>query len=288
MRKIWGRDFMVHNELAETFHNNQYGGRKGRLPTSAILNKVITLDIIWYYGDDMAIVDNDAKACYDRVIPYVTLYMLRRLGMPIFLSQFMCNVLNNMTYSIKTGTGNVTTYNANENRLFGTGQGAGWLPPCWAANSDVISTVMERYTPGMLLEHPNRSTQSHRHIDVFVDDSSLGITKTAYDKFNPKPADPVPKGKDLYEQAQLNTQFYSRLLFTTGGLLAIHKCIAYILLFEWINGVKRMKKVKHTIYKWLEMLRHQKEAAQQRKQHEDSNRISAQPITRWCDRDSGM
>ena len=101
MRKVWGRDFMRHNEIAETFHNNQYGGRKGRLPTSAILNKVLTLDIIRFFGDDMAIIDNDAKACYDRVISYVTLYMMRRLGMPIHLSRFMCNVLNSMTYTIK-------------------------------------------------------------------------------------------------------------------------------------------------------------------------------------------
>ena len=156
MRKIWGRDFMQHNEIAETFHNNQYGGRKGRLPTSAILNKVLTLDVIRYYGDDMVIIDNDAKACYDRVIPYVTLYMLRRLGMPIHLSQFMCTVLNSMDYSIKIGSGITTTYSATDNRLYGTGQGAGWSPPCWAANSDVISCVMEKHTPGMLIEHPNR------------------------------------------------------------------------------------------------------------------------------------
>ena len=83
---------MSHNELADTFHNNQYGGRKGRLPTSAILNKVLIIDIIRYFEDNMVIIDNDAKACYDRVIPYVTMYMLRRLDMSIHLSQFMCNV----------------------------------------------------------------------------------------------------------------------------------------------------------------------------------------------------
>ena len=138
MRKIWGRDFMHHNEVAQTFHNNQYGGRKGQLPTSAILNKVLTLDIIRYFGDDMVIIDNDAKACYNRVIPYVTLYMLYRLGMPIHLVQFMCNILKQTRYTIKTGTGTTTEYSAQDARLFGTGQGAGWSPPCWAANSDVI------------------------------------------------------------------------------------------------------------------------------------------------------
>ena len=80
MRKILGRDFMQHNEALSNFHDNQYGGRKGRLPTSAILNKVLTLDVIRYFGDDMVIIDNDTKACYNRVIPYVTLYMLHKLN----------------------------------------------------------------------------------------------------------------------------------------------------------------------------------------------------------------
>ena len=98
---------------------------------------------------------------------------------------------------------------------------------------------MERYTPGMLLQHPSQNLTSHRHLDAFVDDTSLGLTQTAYDNFNPSPEDPVQKGPDLYSQAQMNTQFYSRLLFTTGGLLAIHKCVAFILLFQWINRVKK-------------------------------------------------
>ena len=69
---------------------------------------------------------------------------------------------------------------------------------------------MERFTPGMLLEHPNKTRIFHRRIDAFVDDSSLGVTRTAYDQFNPPPGAPVPKADTLYEQARLNTQFYSR------------------------------------------------------------------------------
>ena len=243
MRKIWGRDFMVHNEKLQNFHTNQYGGRKGRQPGSSILNKVLTLDIIRYYGEDMVIIDNDAKACYDRVLPYLTMYMLRRLGMPLFLGRFLCNVLKEMQYTIRTNYGPTEPYSQSDARLFGTGQGAGWSPPCWAANSDIISCAMERHTPGMLLQHPNQLLQSHRHLDAFVDDTSLGLTQTAYQNFDPPPNAPVPKGTSLYHQAQLNTQFYSRLLFTTGGLLAIHKCVAYLLLFTWINGHKRMQKV---------------------------------------------
>lgn len=76
----------------------------------------------------MAIVDNDAKACYDRVIPYLTMYMLRRLGMPLYLGKFMCNILNKMQYTIKTDFGPTQAYSNDDARIFGTGQGAGWSP----------------------------------------------------------------------------------------------------------------------------------------------------------------
>ena len=56
---------MARNELNNSFHDNQYGGRKGRQPQSAILNKVLTLDIVIYHAEEAGLLDNDAKACYD-------------------------------------------------------------------------------------------------------------------------------------------------------------------------------------------------------------------------------
>ena len=112
-------------------------------------------------------------------------------------------MLKQTKYTIKTGNCNNTEYSTQDARLFGTSQGAGWSPPYWAANSDVISYVMERFTPGMLLEHPTRERVSHRHIDTFVDDSSLGTTSTAYEQFHPPPGAPVPKADTLYAQARL-------------------------------------------------------------------------------------
>ena len=156
----------------------------------------------------------------------------------------MCTVLKKMNYTIKTNFGPTEAYSAKDARIFGTGQGAGWSPPRWAANSDIISCVMERYSPGMLIQHPNLTLESNRHIDAFVDDSSIGITDTAYTNFHPRPGDPVSKGRDLYQQTQFNTQFYCRLMFTTGGLLAIHKCVAYILLYVWVNGKRKLEPVK--------------------------------------------
>ena len=246
MRAIWGREFMYYNEDNETLHDNQYGGRKGRQPQSAVLNKVLTLDIIRHYGEDASLVDNDAKACYDRIIPYLTTYMLRRLGMPFFLTRFMCNVLRQMQYSIRMPQGQSVKYDSSSKELYGTGQGAGWSPPCWAANSDIISCCIEKFAPGILLQHPNNITHSHRHLDVFVDDTSHGITRPAINKFVPSDDSPVIKDTIMRMQLQHNMSFYNSLLQLTGGALAWEKCKAYILEFIWNNGDKSMAPTKDT------------------------------------------
>ena len=126
MKKIWGREFIIYNECSEGFHDNQYGGRKGRQPQSAVLNKVLSLDIIRYHGEPSAMVDNDATACYDRILQYLTTYMLRRLGMPHFLSRFMCKVLKEMRYSIRTDKGVSENYSNAEMTLYDKEQGAGF------------------------------------------------------------------------------------------------------------------------------------------------------------------
>ena len=62
MRFLWGKQFMAHNETNNSFHDNQYGGRIGRQPQSAILNKLLTTDIFRYNAEAAGLVDNDAKA----------------------------------------------------------------------------------------------------------------------------------------------------------------------------------------------------------------------------------
>ena len=183
MRLIWGRGFMAHKEANDGFHDNQYGGRKGRQPQSAILNKVLTLDVVRYQAEEAVLLDNDTKACYDRVLPYLTAYILRRLGMPYFLSRFMCVVLKEMEYKTKLSNSITASYSNKDKDVFGTGQGADWSPTCWAANSDVFSHSMEKYTPGMALRHPDGKVYSNTTLVAFVDDTSMGVTQEGIKEF---------------------------------------------------------------------------------------------------------
>jgi len=242
LRYIWGRQFMRHNESTKAWHPNQYGSRKGIQGQSATLNKVLTLDVIRYYAEPAAIVDNDAKACYDRLIPCLLSYALMRLGLPKQLTRFMCKWLDQAQYFIKTSQGISKHHYSStvEQYLYGTGQGTGWSPPNWGAISDIISTAMSKNTPGMRLTHPHRLFFSDRSFDAFVDDVNGGLTSDGLYAFHPSPSSSVPLLNTIYAQIQANVQYYSRLLFSSGGKLALDKCRAYLLEFQWRNGSRHM------------------------------------------------
>jgi len=242
LRSIWGRALMKHGEFHSAWNSNQYGGRKGCQGQSAALNKVLTMDVIRHYGEPAALIDNDAKACYDRLIPVLLSYSLVRLGLPKHLTRFMCKWLQTCRYKLKLAHG-VTEHSYGttlEQYLFGTGQGTGWSPPNWASISDIISDAMDENTPGMHLQHPDNITFLVRCFDAFVDDVNGGLTSDGMIMFKPKETGSVPIMKTIFEQIEKNVEYYSRLLFTSGGKLALHKCFCYILEFQWKGGKKSM------------------------------------------------
>ena len=241
MRNIWGRELMKWSETYGGFNSNQYGGRKGYQAQSAALNKTLTCDIIRYYGEPSSLIDNDAQACYDRIIPNMVAYALLRMGMPKTLVRFQLSWLYQAQYKLKLQQGLSKPYQSNEqNHLFGTGQGTGWSPPSWGALSDLITRVADKHIPGLKFVHPNRSC-SDRVIDAFVDDVNSGLTTPGLQAFQSYSNSLVKKCLNIYDQTKENLQFYSQLLFTTGGRLALHKCAIYILITKWVQGVRKFE-----------------------------------------------
>ena len=243
MRSIWGRELMKWAESHQGFSDNQYGGRKGLQAQTAAWNKTLTCDIIRYYGEPASLIDNDAQACYDRIIPVVAAYTLMRLGMPLHLVRLQIKWLEQTQYELNLNGKKSSTYSThNDSYLHGTGQGTGWSPPTWGSISDIISKILNDHSPGIKLVHPNRSS-IERVLDAFVDDVNGGLTFDSFEDFLKRHPTLVPRGKDVYAQTREMVQFYSRVLFSTGGKLALHKCAVYILLTKWVKG---RRKFAHT------------------------------------------
>jgi len=242
IRLIWGKNFVYHNEKQGSYHSNQYGGRKGQQGQSAALNKKLTLEVTRHFKTPMMMVDKDAKACYDRILGYLTVFALRRMGMPIQAGKFMTRFLQEARYKVRTAKGiSEGAYQCK----YGTGQGLGWSPPNWSALSDTISCIFEKFVPGMKITDPQKLVESIRNYDAYIDDVNGGLTQDAFEEF--KGNEIIPACATLYEQANVGLQYYSELLEAGGGALNLAKCFAYMLTYAWSNGKWRMLKNKATI-----------------------------------------
>jgi hypothetical protein len=81
LSELFGRRLMDNAEKHHLLHPHQYGSRKDKMCISALLLKRISYDHIWQTRMDAIMFDNDARACYDRIIPSLAAMMSRRAGM---------------------------------------------------------------------------------------------------------------------------------------------------------------------------------------------------------------
>eukprot|EP00957_Ditylum_brightwellii_P174506 13286890-Ditylum_brightwellii.AAC.1 len=69
MKVIWKRRLVPTADKTQLISPTQFGNRKGRTVLDALLLKVVTMDCFRLFRLNGAILNNDATACYDRMIP---------------------------------------------------------------------------------------------------------------------------------------------------------------------------------------------------------------------------
>jgi hypothetical protein len=107
--------------------SKQYGSREGRQCISAVLNKQLTHDIIRHTKTMAAFLENDAQGCYDRMVNYLFLLELQRLGIPRTAIRALQKTWANARHHIKTkyGVSPESYINTVQCPLFGPGR----VPP---------------------------------------------------------------------------------------------------------------------------------------------------------------
>ena len=126
----------------------QYGGRSKLLAQSAVLNKILYHNIARQMLMSSAFMDDDARACYDRIVTSLSGLEGRKWGASHQLSAFTTKFLESQEISIRTGHGiSEATYTYDEhNPIQGSGQGIGWAGPRWLNSSDTCSRTTTRIT----------------------------------------------------------------------------------------------------------------------------------------------
>ena len=92
LRFLWGRKLELH-ALQEGAYNEAQFASPGKLCQSAILNKVLFFDLLRQSRSYGALMDNDATAAFDRVLPALCVVTCRQLGMPKEAQRFFFKLL---------------------------------------------------------------------------------------------------------------------------------------------------------------------------------------------------
>jgi len=244
LRFLWGRKLNHHAQRSGVYNENQFAS-PGKLCCSAILNKVIFFDLIRQMRQYGALMDNDATAAFDRILPALSVVTCRQLGMPKQAQWFFFRVLRQMVYSVTTAHGqSVQTYAANANPAApgqGVIQGGGASYPNFASQQHpVIKGVETNCTPAIFQHAAWVRNVYRRWVSGYSDDIGLTVNEDGVKHHHPEDAHlPIPQRV----RNALHTNFarYEAYFAAAGGALNLKKCFYYLVHFQWTGTSWRYK-----------------------------------------------
>lgn len=271
LKLMWGHRLVRRAIELDLLHQGQHGSIPGRTTLDPIMLTQLTTDISRVQKTNMIRFDNDASACYDRIIVALGMLAARRCGMPDNAISTHANALKWMKYKVKTIYGiSEDNYSGTEfEPLFGTGQGSGASPAVWLSLVVILLHTLDRLIPErMSFSTPNGKIQHERLTDAYVDDTSLGFTDHQS----------ALNYEELINRLQSVAQTWSDLLELSGGTLNFSKCSWYVIYWEWDKGRPRLRKLKQTdpsitLRSSLDHTHPKREVRITRKEPEDSIRM---------------
>ena len=126
----WGKR-LVHRALdLNLLHDGQHGSVPGRNTLNPIMLMQLTTDLCRILKHDFVRFDNDASACYDRIIIALGMLAARKCGMPAHAIRTHSDALEFMRYKVKTifGISSDNYHGTPFEPLFGTGPGKRRFP----------------------------------------------------------------------------------------------------------------------------------------------------------------
>lgn len=229
LKLLWGSRLVRRARDMNLLNPGQYGSVPGRTAMELVMLNQLSNDICRTAKINIIRFDNDASACYDRILVHLGMMAARRCGMPENALHIHAGTLQNMRYRVKTtyGLSEHSYQGTSESPLYGTGQGSGASPAVWLTLVVILMNTLERLICDRITFHSPDSKDRHtRILDAFVDDTSLAFTDTEQPR--------------TYEQMVRNletaAQTWQRLLQYSGGALNLKKCSWSILYWEWHNG----------------------------------------------------
>jgi hypothetical protein len=207
---------MVHEaERQGHLNESQWGSRPGRSTEEALIHKILSYEISRSTRTPLGALDNDAKACYDRIVMLFALTLCQKHGVPLSACKLSAHALLSAEYSIKTGFGiSKGTYSSTTNQpTHGPGQGSQQASALCMLVSCLLFMVMYEHCQGVSFCDPTADL-THRHTsDGFVENVThvfifnLGLKRSLHK---------TVQVSDIIRGLEKEGQTWERLLWTTG------------------------------------------------------------------------
>eukprot|EP00957_Ditylum_brightwellii_P172890 13162357-Ditylum_brightwellii.AAC.1 len=153
--------------------------------------------------------DNDATACYDRIVPNINDLIGQKKGLHRNLTFVHALTLAEAKFKLKTALGVSDDFyqHCQAFPIYGTGQGSTNSPTIWLIISSILFDIHEKLGKYATFCNPMQLIYVHITIVEFVDDT-IGQTN----KFDDNNATP----EELINLMQHDTQLWSDLLWVSG------------------------------------------------------------------------
>ena len=231
LRLIWGKRLVHHALHAGKILVEQFGSKPGSLAMSAALLKVLTFDLIRLTRSQATIFNNDAQACYDRILPVLSQICCQRLGLPPIAAKFKLEFLQTVEYYVKTRQGISDDWFGNAlSEVYGALQGSGAAPAIWLAVSIVLIRTYNELHSVDGIPDPTNTLRLHKIIDAFVDDTNL------WDILFHNPL----SDQAAISRMQHRSQTWEKLIFLSGGTRNPKKCYWYYVKWNWKDGLPEL------------------------------------------------
>ena len=168
------RQALLHAQKQQTLHPGQYGGLPGHDCTSITFLEEIRLDYSWVTRTPFANFDNDATACYDRILTLLSSLAGRKFGIHRDVVFVHAKTLEEAQYKLKLATRMTDTAYKHciAFPIHGTGQGSTNSPMIWTFISCTLFDCHAEKAYAMVFTDPSGDIFVRLNMIGFVDDST--------------------------------------------------------------------------------------------------------------------
>ena len=221
------RSAMHNAESHQVLNEGHYGSRNRRRATDPVFIEELQLEISRATRKPVVLINYDATACYDRIIPNLGMIVSRKFGVHANVTKTNATTLEGANYHIRTefGISEESYQHSKEHPIYGTGQGSTNSSSINLFQASVLFDCYDTKAHPATYVTPQGSHETKLGLIGFVDDNGGQTNEFQSDGSEATTA-------RLIQNTSQNAQLWANLLQVSGGAIEMAKCSVHVI--QWL------------------------------------------------------